>query len=82
MVVEGHIKNGLELGLRNVIRSLDMFQSYTGHPVDLHVAGDVPLQVRSELTQGISLRSPGKVSCLGRSYQLDYGKQICSSPLN
>ena len=55
MVVEGHIKNGLELGLRNVIRALDMFQSYYGHPVDLHVAGDVPLQVRSELTQGISL---------------------------
>lgn len=55
MVVEGHIKNGLELGLRNVIRSLDMFHSYTRHPVDLHVAGDVPLQVRSELTQGMSL---------------------------
>jgi glycosyltransferase involved in cell wall biosynthesis len=55
MVVEGHIKNGLELGLRNVIRALDVFHIKTGHPIDLHVAGEVPQQVRSKLLQQTSI---------------------------
>ena len=55
MVVEGHIKNGLELGLRNVIRALDVFHIKTGRPIELHVAGDVPQQVRSKLLQQMSI---------------------------
>ncbi len=55
MVVEGHIKNGLELGLRNVIRALDVFHNKTGRRIELHVAGEVPQQVRSKLLQQTSI---------------------------
>lgn len=55
MVVEGHMKNGLELGLRNVVRSLEVFHTRTKCQVDLHVAGEVPQQVRSKMAQLTSL---------------------------
>jgi glycosyltransferase involved in cell wall biosynthesis len=55
MVVEGHIKNGLELGLRNVIRALDAFHTKNGRPIELHVTGEVPQQIRLKLLQQTSI---------------------------
>jgi glycosyltransferase involved in cell wall biosynthesis len=52
MVVEGHIQNGLELGLRNAIAGLDAYSQLTSQPVELMIAGEVPLAVRHEMMRG------------------------------
>ena len=55
IVVEGHIKNGLELGLQNAIDALDIFTEKTGKPVRITIAGEVPLQIQSKLMRGRKL---------------------------
>lgn len=52
MVVEGHIKHGLELGLRNAMDALDLFSRQTSSQVYLIIAGDVPLAIREDLAGG------------------------------
>ena len=43
IAVEGHIKNGLELGLDNVIQALNNYSKHAQKPVRLLVAGEVPM---------------------------------------
>ncbi len=55
IVVEGHIKNGLELGLKNVVRALHVFASYGQKKVQLFVAGEVPLDIRKKLSEDVKI---------------------------
>lgn len=55
IIVEGHIKNGLEVGLQNAISALDVFSRKTGRPVNLTIAGEVPSNIRLKLMKGRNL---------------------------
>jgi len=52
VVVEGHIQNGLELGLRNAVAGLDSYSELTGQPVEMMIAGEVPQNIRHEMMRG------------------------------
>lgn len=61
MTVEGHLKNGLEIGLVNAVQALKYWTDYRGHAIKLTVAGDVPLPVREK----IHAMLPGRINWLG-----------------
>ncbi len=61
MVVEGHLKNGLELGLYNAACALSNWHGYQKLPIHLVIAGDVPSQVRGKVEEQL----PGRVDWLG-----------------
>lgn len=47
-VTEGHLGGGHELGLRNAIRFAQALKPYLRHPLELVVAGDVPVALQKE----------------------------------
>ncbi|MBA4421224.1 MAG: hypothetical protein C0391_08755 [Anaerolinea sp.] len=51
IVVEGHIKHGLELGLRNAMDALNLFSRQTSRQAHLTIAGDVPPAIRKGLAR-------------------------------
>lgn len=55
IVVEGHIKNGLELGLQNAIAALEVFTERTSNPVRITIAGEVPVHIQRKLMRGRKL---------------------------
>lgn len=61
MVVEGHLKNGLEQGLYNAACALSHWQSYNSHQVTLVAAGEIPPHVRMRVEGQL----PGRVEWLG-----------------
>jgi glycosyltransferase involved in cell wall biosynthesis len=61
MVVEGHLKNGLEQGLYNAACALSSWHKYGSHGVKLVAAGDIPKPVRKHVEEQI----PGRVEWLG-----------------
>ena len=61
MVVEGHLKNGLELGLYNAACALSNWVHYLNVPIRLAAAGEIPAQVREKVEQQL----PGRVDWLG-----------------
>jgi glycosyltransferase involved in cell wall biosynthesis len=56
VVVEGHIKNGLELGLANAVAGLDAYSRLTHRPVELMVAGEVPPTIRHQMARGTNIQ--------------------------
>jgi glycosyltransferase involved in cell wall biosynthesis len=61
LAVEGHLKNGVETGLVNVVQALDHWKDYHGKSIRLSVAGDVPADVR----QRINGLLPERIDWLG-----------------
>ncbi len=47
LMVEGHVAGGYELGLVNGIKLVHELNRYMSQPVKLHVAGDVPADLRA-----------------------------------
>jgi glycosyltransferase involved in cell wall biosynthesis len=84
IVVEGHIKNGLELGLDNVIRALNGYSKYAQKTVHLFVAGEVPNEIRKRLAEGklIDITWGGVISRLEIAEQLKQADLFFSAELN
>lgn len=61
LVVEGHLKNGVEIGLYNAIRAIRDWDNYEGKPIKIQVASDVPQPIREKVNQMV----PGRVTWLG-----------------
>lgn len=61
LAVEGHLKNGGEMGLRNALSALQRWQEFRGIPIELSVAGDVPDRVRKAMEPFL----PGRLHWLG-----------------
>jgi glycosyltransferase involved in cell wall biosynthesis len=84
IVVEGHIKNGLELGLDNVIRALDHYSIHAQKPVYLFIAGEVPHEIRAKLAENknIDITWGGVISRLDIAEQLRMADLFFSAELN
>jgi glycosyltransferase involved in cell wall biosynthesis len=84
IVVEGHIKNGLELGLDNVIRALNSYSKQAQKPVHLFVAGEVPHEIRAKLAENknIDITWGGVISRLDIAEQLKKADLFFSAELN
>lgn len=84
IVVEGHIKNGLELGLDNVIQALNCYSKIAQKPVNLFVAGEVPHKIRERLAEGknIDISWGGVISRLDIAKQLRKADLFFSAELN
>ncbi len=84
IVVEGHIKNGLELGLDNVIRALNCYSKHTQKSVNLFVAGEVPHEIRERLAESknIDITWAGVISRLDIAEQLNKADLFFSAELN
>jgi glycosyltransferase involved in cell wall biosynthesis len=84
IAVEGHIKNGLELGLDNVIQALNKYSKLAQKPVHLMVAGEVPNDIRVKLTtrKMIEITWCGVISRLEIAGQLKKADLFFSAELN
>ncbi len=84
IAVEGHIKNGLELGLANVIQALNIYSTHTLAAVNLFVAGEVPHEVRIKLIERnkIDISWGGVISRLDIAEQLRKADLFFSAELN
>jgi glycosyltransferase involved in cell wall biosynthesis len=61
LAVEGHLKNGVETGLINVVQALRHWPDYNGIPIRLAVAGEVPTSVRNSIEKML----PARIDWLG-----------------
>lgn len=61
LAVEGHLKNGVETGLINVVQALRHWPDYSGIPIRLAVAGEVPNSVRNPIEKML----PARIDWLG-----------------
>jgi glycosyltransferase involved in cell wall biosynthesis len=84
IVVEGHIKNGLELGLKNVIQGLNAFTTKSQKKVQLFVAGEVPLDIRKKISEGVKIEIiwSGVISREQIAVQLRQADAFFSAELN
>jgi glycosyltransferase involved in cell wall biosynthesis len=84
IAVEGHIKNGLELGLANVIQALNIYSTHSLNVVHLFVAGEVPNEIRIKLAESknIEITWGGVISRLDIAEQLRKVDLFFSAELN
>lgn len=61
LLVEGHLKNGLEQGLFNAVKALQDWRSHLGLPIMLSAAGDIP----DDIQKRVEVKLPGRFKWLG-----------------
>ncbi len=61
LLVEGHLKNGLEQGLFNAVNALQEWRSHLGLPILLAAAGDIP----EDIQRRVEVNLPGRFRWLG-----------------
>lgn len=61
LLVEGHLKNGLEQGLFNAVNAMQEWRSHLGLPILLSAAGDIPESIQRK----VESRLPGRFQWLG-----------------